>query len=313
MQKEIARQLEIVRSLDSPHDALLSGRQPYFSGISLDAYPPLSPRHAPFDESRRSSVQMLEPLPVSIGQGYVGRPSNLPSSPRSYGITNHPPTHNNTSPDSTFNRPPLPAQRPSIASAIPHDDAPNLARRHTSADIRQHGWPPNLPLLPQIPHNLNASANVSPYVSVNNSSSVWPSLPHRTTTSSNTGTNAPPLNDHQHIRDHLAGYEINPSSNPSRRQPLSQSRHTTPPPLPGHESVSSTEHVGLSLSGGSGIPGPKFPRLGPDLHSAPATRRSSMASNVHSLLNPAETAEREDEDEDGGAGVGGEERKRRRV
>lgn len=66
-----------------------------------------------------------------------------------------------------------------------------------------------------------------------------------------------------------------------------------------------------------GIPGPnpKFPRLGPDLHSAPATRRSSMASNVHSLLNPAETAEREgeDEDRDAGGGGGGEERKRKRL
>jgi hypothetical protein len=38
-----------------------------------------------------------------------------------------------------------------------------------------------------------------------------------------------------------------------------------------------------------------------------------MASNVHSLLNPAETAEREDEDEGGEGGVSGEERKRKRV
>ena len=40
--------------------------------------------------------------------------------------------------------------------------------------------------------------------------------------------------------------------------------------------------------------------------SAPPTRRSSMASNVHSLLNPADTAERDDED-------GGEDRKRKRI
>jgi len=39
-----------------------------------------------------------------------------------------------------------------------------------------------------------------------------------------------------------------------------------------------------------------------------------MASNVHSLLNPADTAEREGEEEAGGSGgCGGEERKRKRV
>lgn len=31
--------------------------------------------------------------------------------------------------------------------------------------------------------------------------------------------------------------------------------------------------------------------------SGPPTRRSSLASNLHSLLNPAETAERDDEDD----------------
>lgn len=35
-----------------------------------------------------------------------------------------------------------------------------------------------------------------------------------------------------------------------------------------------------------------------------------MASNVHSLLNPAETVERDEEDRGGG---GGEERKRKRI
>jgi hypothetical protein len=45
------------------------------------------------------------------------------------------------------------------------------------------------------------------------------------------------------------------------------------------------------------------------LDSAPATRRSSMASNVHNLLNPAETVERDEDIE----GNGAEERKRKRV
>ncbi|KAI7585259.1 hypothetical protein KC346_g17739, partial [Hortaea werneckii] len=44
------------------------------------------------------------------------------------------------------------------------------------------------------------------------------------------------------------------------------------------------------------IPGPRYQFKGLDTPD-PMTRRSSMASNVHSLLNPADTAEREDEDE----------------
>jgi hypothetical protein len=44
------------------------------------------------------------------------------------------------------------------------------------------------------------------------------------------------------------------------------------------------------------LPGARYPFKGLETPGAPS-RRSSMASNVHSLLNPADTAERADEDE----------------
>lgn len=301
MQKEIARQLEIVRSIDNPHDALLTGRQPYFSSMSLDPQPPLSPRHVPFDESRRSSVQVIEPPTLSVGQGYVAQSSNLATHLRSHALSEN--TNHNTSSNPHINRPPRPPQPP-VPPPGGRDDAPNLARRHTAADIRQQGWPPNLPPLPELSHSLNTNSANPSYIS-GSSSSIWSSSPQRSSNNANASSTIPP-SEHQNIRDHLAAYEINPSSRP--RQTIPQSRQTTPPPLPGSDSMPSYEQVSWPFSAiGGGIPGPKFPRhVGSDLFSAPATRRSSMASNVHSLLNPAETAERKDEDE-------GEERKRKRM
>jgi hypothetical protein len=63
------------------------------------------------------------------------------------------------------------------------------------------------------------------------------------------------------------------------------SRHATPPLNPDQQGPTDS---------GWGFGGPRFPRHESSL---PATRRSSMASNVHSLLNPADTAERPDEDQ----------------
>jgi hypothetical protein len=94
----------------------------------------------------------------------------------------------------------------------------------------------------------------------------------------------------------LARYEINGS-----RRRNDASRHGTPPllaePNPSFLTVDSAWTVG----------GVKFPRHESSL---PTTRRSSMASNVHSLLNPAETAERGDEND---AMMIGDDRKRKRL
>jgi hypothetical protein len=256
MQREIARQLDLVRSLENPHEALLSGRQPYFSNMTLDAAP-LSPRQMPFDESRRSSIQMLEPPRLSTIRPSMS--SHAPVSPRRLGSVSG-------QGSSVFTRPPLPPQPPPqahpLSSVASPPLPPNLARRHTSADIREHGWP-----LPNV--------NGSPYAS-GQSSIQWPSSPHHG-----------PQGGDQHIRDQLAQYDMNAP----RRQTIS-SRQPSPPPLASDTNSSGFNGDGVSWS----IGGPKFPRPGFDLHSAPATRRSSLASNVHSLLNPAETAERDDED-----------------
>jgi hypothetical protein len=104
---------------------------------------------------------------------------------------------------------------------------------------------------------------------------------------------AQPQQDNQHIRDALAQYEL----------PRARSRQPSPPPS--HESSAQGAPSYNSGYGGSNypsnsesgwqLPGARFPFKGID--TAPPTRRSSMASNVHNLLNPADTAEREGEDE----------------
>lgn len=98
----------------------------------------------------------------------------------------------------------------------------------------------------------------------------------------------------QHVRDVLAQYEIRPSSG---------SRQTTPPLT--SDTTPSTTSAESAWSFGGG--GSKFGSKATDT-SAAGTRRSSMASNVHSLLNPAETAETADEDD-----AMNDDRKRKRV
>ncbi|EGC45550.1 HSF-type DNA-binding domain-containing protein [Histoplasma capsulatum var. duboisii H88] len=321
MQREISRQLDAIRAYENPHESLLSGRQPYFGSMTLHSGPPLSPRQMPQDESRRPSMAQA---PV---------PAHLAVSPRRYGSIGAA----NSSPN--YNRPQIPPQQPaphplsSVAAA-----GPNLGRRHTSADIREHGWGAT---------NNNATSPSAP----NHASPQWPPSPQQTAHHpNNTNTNnismnqAPPLPtaDHQHVRDLLARYEM---GCPRRNTNQDTSRHSSPPPpisidpvaappqLPGaaphppyphtysqtqthphppqhplaaHSSSSSSS---LNPESGWSVSGPKFPRPAGD--SLPATRRSSMASNVHSLLNPtAATAERERPGEDDGVG---EDRKRKRL
>ncbi|KAI9673450.1 MAG: hypothetical protein M1817_002912 [Caeruleum heppii] len=104
------------------------------------------------------------------------------------------------------------------------------------------------------------------------SSSQWPSSPHRASA-------ADPSS--QQVRDVLSRYEIRPSLG---------SRQTTPP-LMSDNTPSTTSADSLWSLGASRL------SIKATDTSAPPTRRSSMASNVHSLLNPAETAERANEDE----------------
>ena len=245
----------MIRGLEDSHETLLTGRQPYFSNMAIDTAP-LSPRQAPQDDRRPS----LHAAPSRPNFFRPPVPPHLAISPRRYGSIG------GANPSPTFHRPSIPQpppQAPQHPLASVSEPGPNLARRHTSADIRAPSWP--------------AQAG-SPYESGQNSAH-WPSSPNRT-----------PNAGDQHVRDVLASYELGaPRRGYDARQP-------TPP--------SDSNQNSLGPENGWAFGGSKYPsRL---LDSAPQTRRSSMASNVHSLLNPAETVERDEDD-------AGDDRKRKRL
>ncbi|KAI4181395.1 MAG: hypothetical protein LQ346_006791 [Caloplaca aetnensis] len=282
-QQDIARQLEMMRHFDDPHESLLSGRHPHFSSMAIDA--PLSPRQVINDERRPS----FQGVPHRTTAFRPPVPSHFNTSPRRYGSigTANPPLPN-------YQRPVQPHVPPNIQPQQPHTPhplasvcsppGPNLGRRHTSADIRLPGWPGH-----HDPNSPTASAD---------SSAHWPSSPHQ----------APSIGD-QHVRDTLASYEFG-----APRKSVSSTQQVTPPLTSDTTPSAFSGESGWSFGGGGGSGGgggggvSKFPPR-QYLDSAPNTRRSSMASNVHSLLNPAETAERDEEDPLGMV----EDRKRKRL
>lgn len=294
MREDVRRHLESAKRSEESHESLLSGRQPYFSNINLDPTP-LSPRQPP-QEDRRPSLHAIPPRPIF--KPPPQQPNHFGNSTRRYGsIGTAPGTTSTGNHSPNFHRslqhlapavqPPQIPMAPRLAS-VTAPDGPNLARRHTAADIRVPSW---------------TNQGSSPFAS-GQSSSNWPSSPHQ----------APSATD-QHVRDVLASYELGaPRRQPPPPPPQPHSWHqqsinygsnqTTPPLSTSTDTTASTlsAESGWSLSGGG-----KFSNTRHLVDSAPQTRRSSMASNVHSLLNPAETVER---DEDDG---GGEERKRKRV
>ena len=288
MRQDIGRQTEQLRSSEEPqHDALFGNKQSFFQNNVMPMEPvmPMSPRARPFDESRRPSLAATS-RPNSFRAPV---PPHMQMSPRRYGSIgtgsgayspssvrpNYPPP------------PPPPPAQPQHQHPLANMSSPpsNLPRRHTSADIRLEGWEGGQP-----PSSYNHRS--SPYAS-GQSSSAWPSSPRGT---ANPGD--------QQLRDALAQYEL-PRASLSSRQP-------SPPSAPHDHSIPSFSNSFASVSYGNPddtgwqIPGPRYPFKGLTTP-GPPTRRSSMASNVHSLLNPADTAEREGEDE------GPDERKRKRL
>jgi hypothetical protein len=263
MQKEIGRQTEMLRSVEELPEQLLTGRQSYFSALTLDPAP-LSPRQIPQDDPRR---QVNNPRQASFFRPPV--PPHLAMPPRRYGSVGT--ANANSSPGSLRPQVPTPAQPVQHPLASVSSPPAHLPRRHTSADIRLHGW---------------QGPGGSPFGS-GQSSTQWPSSPNRT----------PNANDnHQQVRDVLEQYQI-----PGPRASFS-SRQTTPPLT--NDNTPSTTSAESSWS----FAGSKFPAKTTDTP-GPPTRRSSMASNVHSLLNPAETAERDEEDVE----AMNEDRKRKRL
>ncbi|WKT49179.1 Heat shock factor (HSF)-type, DNA-binding [Fusarium oxysporum f. sp. vasinfectum] len=239
LQGEMQRQAEVLRTLDEPpQEAPYTGRQQYFANVENA---PVSPRQLAQDDQRRGPALGVPP---ARGQNFYKPPvpSNLSSSTRRpYG---------------------------SISGSSTTQSSP-LARRHTAADIRAHGWQPA----------------PSPF-STGAPSGAWPPSPSRV---------AP---EDQRIRDSFSTYSLQAAS-----QTHPHSRPTTPPPPFANGAGGGSDTFG-GWSWGSA--GRENKNLAVKDHSAPPTRRGSMAH----ILNPSDTAERSDEDEDP---RGDDDRKRKRM
>ncbi|KAI2611547.1 uncharacterized protein GGS25DRAFT_200855 [Hypoxylon fragiforme] len=252
LQGEMQRHTELFRSIDEPHEPIFPNSRQLFANIEN---PPVSPRQLAQDDQRRLGVHQSHKTnfhrpPVPSGLSISSR--------RSYGSISGSTTQSSPSPLRSQAVPPAAGPHP-LATVEPPPSG--LPRRHTSADIRAHGWQPQPP----------------PYGSSGPPSSHWPSSPNR-----------PPHED-QRIREPPPHYSLSrPASPPA---PFSNGSIGN-----GLESLNSwswnsanRENKNLSVK---------------DM-SAPPTRRGSMAH----ILNPTDTAERDDEDDL----RGDEDRKRKRL
>ena len=245
------------------------------------------PPEPPFSGSRPYFAGLsLDNAPVSPRQLPQDDPRRTPTSTRNNYFRPPKPSHlsitprrygsigastSQSSPGSMRAQAPPPPPPPHPLSSVASPPV-NLSRRHTSADIRN----PN----PQW------QANQSPFAS-GQSSSAWPSSPKRGPTV---------ISEDQRIRDSFSSYSLTSASQGER---LNNSRPSTPPFGNGN----TADHLN-SWSWGSASKGAP-PGMLKD-NSGPPTRRGSMAH----ILNPAETAERDEEHEEE---MREEDRKRKRV
>ena len=276
MQAEIQRQVEVLRSMDEPPEPPFSSSRQYFSNLSLEGAP-VSPRQLAQDDARRPPVMGGTPRQHAFRPAV---PSNLSITPRRYGSIGGVSSTAGSSPSSQRYQapPPLPPPHPIASLTTPPT---NLPRRHTSADIRAHGWQPT----------------PSPFAS-GNASSQWPSSPKR----------GPVItSEDQRIRDSFSAYTLQGAS----RTHSNSSRPSTPPLGLNGNGTSTPGEMAGNWSWGNAR-GDKFGGLNLGAgglfkdNSGPPTRRGSMAH----ILNPAETAEREEEHEEE---MREEDRKRKRV
>ncbi|KAL2169328.1 hypothetical protein VTG60DRAFT_6263 [Thermothelomyces hinnuleus] len=251
LQSEVQRHMEYFRSLEEPHDQLFASTRPYFSNVENV---PVSPRQLPQDDPRRANVAAPQARQPNYYRPSV--PSNLSiSTRRPYGSIGG--NSAQSSPSSIRVQPPPPP--PPGPHPLANVELPpsSLGRRHTSADIRAHGWQPNPPPFASGP-----------------SSSQWPSSPSRLA----------PGDDQRH-RDSFSHYSLQPPSQPHSRPetpPLPHLSNGGPPPAVdtfgswSWNSANRSDNRNLTVKD----------------HSAPPTRRGSMAH----ILNPTDTAEHPDED-----------------
>ncbi|KAI1330786.1 HSF-type DNA-binding-domain-containing protein [Xylariaceae sp. FL0255] len=252
LQGEIQRQTEYFATPDDSMEMPISSGRQFLSSLEN---PPVSPRQLAQDSrptihQSRSVNFYRPPVPSSLGTR------------RGYGSISGAPSQTSPSPLRSQAPPPPPGPHP-----LPTVEPPpgNLARRHTTADIRAHGWQPNPP----------------PYLGSGPPSGHWPSSPSR-----------PAVDDHR-------------AREPPPVYSLSTSRPTTPPAAPPF----SNGAIGNGLESLNNWSWNSANRENKNLSvrdlSAPPTRRGSMAH----ILNPSDTAERDDEDDH----RGDDDRKRKRM
>ncbi|PON26030.1 hypothetical protein TGAM01_v204974 [Trichoderma gamsii] len=261
IQGEMQRQGEMLRSLEEHHEPVYPSRQQFFGNVDNA---PVSPRQMPQDDTRRVTLN----VPQARNQ-----PSYRPAVPSNLSIGTRRPygsISGGAGSSPLRNAAPAPPPGPHPLSNV--ESANNLARRHTAADIRAHGWQPNAPPFPQA---------VPP--------PVWPQSPNRL---------AP---EDQRLRDSLSSFSLQPA--PTHAHPLS--RPATPPhaPFSNGNGPGSDTFGSWSWNSASNRESKTIGALKES--SAPPTRRGSMAH----ILNPSDTAERSDEDEDP---RGDDDRKRKR-
>lgn len=260
MQSEIQRQSDVLRTLDEPFEPAHSSSRPYFSNLSLEAGTPVSPRQLAQDDYRRAPPMIQQSRPGAFRSAV---PSHLSITPRRYGSIGA----GTAAPSPSSLRyqvapPPPPVPHPLAAVTTPPT---NLPRRHTSADIRVQSWS----------NNPSSHGSEQP-------PSQWPPSPKR---------GLADTNEDQRIRESFSSYSIQGAS----QTHTNPSRPSTPP---FGNSSGAPESLGTWSWGTSR--GDKFggTGFGPSGlfkdNSGPPTRRGSMAH----ILNPAETAERDEENDE---------------
>lgn len=261
IQGEMQRQVEMLRSLEEHHEPVYPARQQFFGNVDNA---PVSPRQMPQDDTRRVTLNVPQARSQTSYRPAV--PSNLSiGTRRPYGSIS-----GGAGSSPLRNAAPAPPPGPHPLSNV--ESANNLARRHTAADIRAHGWQPNAPPFPQA---------VPP--------PVWPQSPNRL------------VPEDQRLRDSLSSFSLQPA--PTHAHPLS--RPATPPHAPFSNGNGPGSDTFGSWSWGSASNRESKTIGALKESSAPPTRRGSMAH----ILNPSDTAERSDEDEDP---RGDDDRKRKR-
>ena len=196
----------------------------------------------------------------------------------------------------------------------------NLYRRHTSADIRSQRWglqppAPAPPPLPQVHVHSPYEPDVAPAPGSSPSHHV--------------------AGGAQHIQDSFAHFAFPLSPGPPRRAHLGTpppAAGSEPPPAMGDPHVNNNNSSGSSLAPPLAVPRVSFANSAGVDTPGPPTRRSSMTSNLQSLLNPAASQSADADNNNntaaaaaaaggsngsggnGGAGAGGAEvRKRKRM